>query len=58
MKTNATFRLSKKAKRFTALMPFKDQDQRHGFRHMMIEAQVLGNAIIKSSKERNNTKGE
>ena len=58
MKTNATFRLSKQAKRFTALMPFKDQDQRHGFRHMMIEAQVLGNAIVKSAKERNNNNGE
>ena len=57
MKTNATFRLSKQSKRFMALMPFKDQDQRHGFRHMMIEAQVLGNAIVKSAKERNN-KGE
>ena len=57
MKTNATFRLSKQSKRFTALMPFKDQYQRHGFRHMMIEAQVLGNAIVKSAKERNN-KGE
>jgi hypothetical protein len=57
MKTNATFRLSKQAKRFLALMPFKDQDQRDGFRHMMIEAQVLGNAIVKSAKERNN-KGE
>jgi hypothetical protein len=39
-------------------MPFKDQDQRDGLRHMMIEAQVMGNTIIKSSKERNNTKGE
>ena len=58
MKTNATFRLSKQAKRFTALMPFKDQDQRHGFRHMMIEAQVMGNTIVKSAKERNNNRGE
>jgi hypothetical protein len=58
MKTNATFRLSKQAKRFLALMPFKDQEQRHGLRHMMIEAQVIGNTIIKSAKERNNTKGE
>ncbi len=58
MKTNATFRLSKQAKRFMALMPFKGQDQRDGFRHMMIEAQVLGNTIVKSSKERNNNKGE
>jgi len=58
MKTNATFRLSKQTKRFLALMPFKDQDQRDGLRHMMIEAQVMGNTIIKSSKERNNNKGE
>jgi len=54
MKTNAAFRLSKQAKRFLALMPFKDQDQRDGFRHMMIESQVMGNTIVKSSKERNN----
>ena len=58
MKTNAAFRLSKQAKRFLALMPFKGQEQRDGFRHMMIESQVMGNTIIKSSKERNNTKGE
>ena len=58
MKTNATFRLSKQAKRFLALMPFKDQDQRDGFRHMMIESQVMGNTIVKSAKERNNTRGE
>jgi len=58
MKTNAAFRLSKQSKRFMALMPFKGQEQRDGFRHMMIEAQVLGNTIVKSSKERNNNKGE
>ena len=58
MKTNAAFRLSKQSKRFMALMPFKDQDQRDGFRHMMIEAQILGNTIVKSAKERNNNRGE
>jgi len=58
MKTNATFRLSKTTKRMLALLPFKNDEQRHSFRHMMIEAQVLGGMVVKSSKERNTIKGE
>ena len=57
MKTTATFRLSKRNKTLLALAGFKTEEQRHGFRHMMIEAQVAANTIVKSSKDRNN-KGE
>ena len=58
MKTNASFRLSKRNKTLLALLHFKNEDQRHSFRHMMIEAQMIGNMVVKSTKERNTIKGE
>jgi hypothetical protein len=58
MKTTATFKLSKRNKTLLALLPFKNEEQRHSFRRMMIEAQVIGNTVVKSPKERNTIKGE
>ena len=57
-KTNHTFRLTKRNKTLLALSGFKTQDQRDSFRHMMIDAQVAASVVVKSSKERNATKGE
>lgn len=58
MKTTSTFKLSKRNKTLLALLPFKNEDQRHSFRNMMIEAQVIGSIVVKSAKERNTIKGE
>ena len=58
MKTSATFRLNKRFKTMISAMPFKSQEQRDHFRHMMIEAQVAANTIVKSAKDRNSNKGE
>ena len=58
MKTTATFRLNKRFKTLISAMPFKNQEQRNSFRHMMIDAQVsAANAIVRNPKDRNN-KGE
>ena len=57
-RTNGTFRLSKRNKTLLALSDFKTQDQRDSFRHMMIEAQVAASVVVKSSKERNASKGD
>ncbi|CAB4221551.1 hypothetical protein UFOVP1636_362 [uncultured Caudovirales phage] len=52
MKTNAGFKLSKTTKAMLGLMPFKTNDQRHAFRHMMIEGQVAANTVVKNVKDR------
>ena len=57
-KTNSTFRLAKATKRMLALGRFTSEEQRHNFRLMMIDAQVAASIPVKSSKERNTTKGE
>ena len=51
-KTNSTFRLSKRAKTMIALMKFKNDQDRHGFKNAMIDAQVAANIVPRSSKER------
>ncbi len=58
MKTSATFRLNKRFKTLISAMPFKNQEQRDSFRHMMIDAQVSANTVVKSAKDRNNNRGE
>ena len=42
MRPTKTFKLSKSFKRLTRTLPFTSEDQRHSFRHMMIEAQLVG----------------
>ena len=56
MKTTATFKLTKRNKTILALGKFTDQDQRHAFKHMMIEAQVAASTVIKSKKDRESFK--
>ena len=57
-RTTHTFRLSKRNKTMIALMAFKNEDQRHAFKNMMIDAQLASSVVVKSAKERNATKGE
>jgi hypothetical protein len=58
MKTNATFRLNKRFKTLISAMPFKSQDQRDSFRRMMIDAQVSAGMVVRTPKDRNNSRGE
>ena len=51
-KTNSTFKLSKRAKTMIALMSFKNDQDRHGFKNAMIDAQVAANIVPRSAKER------
>ena len=51
-KTNSTFRLSKRAKTMIALMKFKNDQDRHGFKNAMIDAQVAANIVPRTAKER------
>jgi hypothetical protein len=51
-RTGSTFRLSKRAKTMIALMSFKNDQDRHGFKNAMIDAQVAANIVPRSSKER------
>ena len=52
MKPTKTFKLSKRNKTLTALLPFKDADARSGFKRMMIDAQLSSEVVIRSSKDR------
>jgi len=51
-RTNSTFKLSKRAKTMIALMKFKNDQDRHGFKNAMIDAQVAANIVPRSAKER------
>jgi hypothetical protein len=51
-RTGSTFKLSKRAKTMIALMKFKNDQDRHGFKNAMIDAQVAANIVPRSSKER------
>ena len=42
MKPNKTFKMSKSFKRLTRTLPFNTGDQRHAFKRMMIDAQLIG----------------
>jgi hypothetical protein len=42
MKPNKTFKMSKSFKRLSRTLPFTDADQRHAFKRMMIDAQLMG----------------
>ena len=57
-KTTSTFKLSKRTKTLLSLSGFKNEDQRNAFRRMMIDAQVASSIVVKSSKDRNNNRGE
>jgi hypothetical protein len=52
-KTSATFKLSKTAKRMTALMKGATADQRNQFKRMMIDAEYTASIVPKVTKDRN-----
>jgi hypothetical protein len=51
-KTNSTFRLSKRAKTMIALMSFKNDQDRHGFKNAMIDAQLAAINVPRPSREK------
>ena len=53
VKTNSTFKMAKTTKRMLACLPFKDQEQRTAFKHMMIDAQVAASIVPKTTKDKN-----
>jgi hypothetical protein len=55
MKANATFKLSKQAKRSLALGLWKDKDQRDAWRRSMIQAELA--AAVPSRTPRPRTEG-
>ena len=52
MKPTKTFKLSKRNKTLTALLPFKDVPNRNAFKRMMIDAQLCSEVVVRSSKDR------
>jgi hypothetical protein len=54
MNPTKTFRLTKRNKTLLALLPFKDQATRNAFKNMMVDAQLCGDAPVRSSKDRDN----
>jgi hypothetical protein len=52
-KTSATFKLSKTAKRMTALMKGATADQRNQYKRMMIDAEYTASIVPKVTKDRN-----
>jgi hypothetical protein len=53
VKTDKNFKMAKTTKRLLTLLPFKDEEQRTAFKHAMIDAQVLGNIVPKTVKDKN-----
>jgi|688.fasta_scaffold459678_1 hypothetical protein len=53
MKTTASFRLSKYAKRLIALLPSRNEHERGAFKRMMIEAEVAASIRPVVKRERN-----
>jgi hypothetical protein len=51
-RTNSTFKLSKRTKTMMALMKFKNDQDRHGFKNAMIDAQVASSIVPRTAKER------
>jgi hypothetical protein len=51
-RTSSTFKLSKQTKTILALMKFKNDQDRHGFKNAMIDAQVAASIVPRSAKER------
>ena len=51
-RTSSTFKLSKQTKTMLALMKFKNDQDRHGFKNAMIDAQVAARIVPRTAKER------
>lgn len=54
MKPTKTFRLTKRTKTIMALIGFKDQDQRHAFKNMMVQAQLASE--VRPAKDKSDRK--
>ena len=54
-RTTSTFKLSKRTKTMMALMKFKTDQDRHGFKNAMIDAQVASSIVLRSEKRDRNT---
>ncbi len=52
VRTGPTFKLSKRTKTMMALMKFKNDQDRHGFKNAMIDAQVASSITPRSARER------
>ena len=50
MRPSKNFKMAKSFKRLTRTLPFISEDQRHSFRHMMIEAQLVGDVKVTRDK--------
>jgi hypothetical protein len=57
MKANATFKLSKQAKRSLALGQWKDKDQRDAWRRSMIQAELAAAVPSRAPRQKDNNKG-
>ena len=53
MKTDKNFRLSKPIKTMMALMPFRSQEDRNGFKRAMIDAELSSRVVVRSKKDKN-----
>lgn len=49
MKSDKNFRLAKSTKAMMALLPFRDQEDRNGYKRGMIQAQLAAEAASKAS---------
>ena len=56
MKANATFKLSKQAKRSLALGQWKDKDQRDAWRRSMIQAELAAAVPSRTPRQKDNNK--
>ena len=50
MRPTKTFKMAKSFKRLTRTLPFASEDQRHAFKRMMIEAQLVGDVKVTRDK--------
>jgi hypothetical protein len=57
MKANATFKLSKQAKRSLALGQWKDKDQRDAWRRSMIQAELAAAVPSRAPRQKDGNKG-
>jgi hypothetical protein len=57
MKANATFKLSKQAKRSLALGQWKDKDQRDSWRRSMIQAELAAAVPSRAPRQKDSNKG-
>jgi len=57
MKANATFKLSKQAKRSLALGLWKDKDQRDSWRRSMIQAELAAAVPSRAPRQKDGNKG-